>query len=80
MEAVERQFLDPGLNGMLRPVIRPFPTDPEERAKVRADTIEEHTLWGARTGLRAGLSLRCGSGDHGCRNDGTGCLCLCHDR
>jgi hypothetical protein len=68
-----------------------YPLDPQRRADLRMSHLEFHTLKGVRAGLRAGISMRCEIGDHhrwskvlkehtGCKNDGSNCLCLCHDQ
>jgi hypothetical protein len=65
----------------------PYPLDRGLRESLRTAAIEKYTVKGVHTGLHYGQSMRCQDGDHydwdtmlGCRNDGTGCLCLCHDR
>lgn len=68
-----------------------YAADPATREEVRAHYLEMHTLKGVQQGLRYGLSMRCTDGDHhrwsskyrehtGCRNDGSTCLCRCHDK
>jgi hypothetical protein len=56
-----------------------YPLDPAERAALREQYLERETLNGVRHGLHHGQSMRCRNGDHGCRNDGSGCMCPCHD-
>lgn len=65
-----------------------YPLDAESRAAIR----EKHVMRAMKQALHVGWSMRCGYGDHrrrsdndetgwtGCRNDGTGCLCPCHER
>jgi hypothetical protein len=60
-----------------------YGTDQKGRAKARKHIVSE-LRDGAQQLLtdslrRAGRSLRCAQGDHGCANDGSGCLCECHD-
>lgn len=57
-----------------------WPRDNEGREQMRSEWLEFHTLKGVRKGLYYGLSMRCERGDHGCMNDGSTCLCRCHDR
>jgi hypothetical protein len=45
---------------------------------------DEYRAIALRDGNRRGRSLKCADGAHtgmagGCANDGTGCLCGCHD-
>lgn len=55
-----------------------------DRAAAR-HLIKAHIMANAeRQAELAGRSLKCGNEDHandpnGCKNDGTGCLCYCHD-
>lgn len=53
------------------------------RAKARQQLAAEIRTEGKRVieeNVRtAGRSYRCAAGDHGCSNDGSNCLCECHD-
>ncbi len=60
------------------------------RAKARTQVAREIRAAIDREIAEAGRSMRCGGGDHrrndegvrgfsGCANDGTTCLCECHD-
>jgi hypothetical protein len=69
-----------------RPV-NTFPQALDLRNSLRAAALEEQTVLGVHKGLHFGQSIRCEKGDHydwatenGCRNDGTNCLCQCHDQ
>lgn len=59
-----------------------YPRSAEERRALR----EKHMMRAVHGALRAGMSYRCSAGDHntkthkGCQNDGTSCLCWCHDQ
>jgi hypothetical protein len=62
--------------------IMPYPMT----VKLRADLRTERENMGAARGrlieVRGYQSIRCQDGDHapgGCHNDGSGCLCACHD-
>jgi hypothetical protein len=56
-----------------------LPLDEQSREGIRIAIREAAVLRAVR--LATGrVSLRCLEGDHGCRNDGTSCLCRCHDR
>lgn len=62
-----------------------YPLDAAQRRQLR----EKHMLRHARQALKVGWSSRCVAGDHsrfeawmgngGCQNDGSTCLCWCHD-
>ena len=60
--------------------MKEYPRTQADRERIRSVMIEHFTLKGIRRGLQYGLSLRCLNGDHGCRNTGQSCLCLCHDK
>lgn len=60
----------------------------EGRKKARAEIRRALVADMERTIAAAGRSMRCRQGDHlsirdgqpdGCRNDGTNCVCECHD-
>lgn len=58
----------------------PFPLDEEARDRLRAEITEEYLLRASHTAAGHMRSARCQKGDHRCRNNGTTCLCYCHDR
>lgn len=57
-----------------------------DRERRRQQILDEQILAARRIAARVGRSVKCGEyGQHadqegGCANDGTGCLCECHDR
>jgi hypothetical protein len=57
----------------------------EQRIRTRADIAKAITAKAQREVLQTGRSLKCGEGRHqgryadGCRNDGSSCICSCHD-
>jgi type IV secretory pathway VirB9-like protein len=63
-----------------------YPKDAATRRELR----EKHYMRNAKQALHTGQSIRCAAGDHrrrfadgddtGCRNDGSNCLCWCHDQ
>ena len=56
-----------------------WPADGSARQELRDANAERLRRRAEREAAIYGLSMRCEIGDHGCRNDGTGCLCRCHD-
>jgi hypothetical protein len=70
---------------------RPYPLDTEARRAARAANLASYLKAAEVNAHKANLSMKCeGYGsrlnplhsDHpgGCKNDGTGCLCECHDQ
>lgn len=67
--------------------INTYPTGAEDRQALRNEWLEIHLLRGTRKGLDYGLSMNCSVArrshrqldEHGCKNDGSTCLCACHD-
>ena len=64
-----------------------YPADVGDRARLREQRIREGRVRGEQTAQRIMRSLNCrnrweayGDNHEPCRNDGTGCLCTCHDR
>lgn len=57
-----------------------YPATESERDELRTEYLEAHTLAGVKAGLRAGRSLKCQQNSHDCANDGSTCICICHDR
>lgn len=56
-----------------------YPSDLAAREAFR-HRIRTRELAVAESRIRSSCrSLRCGAGDHDCRNDGTTCICECHD-
>lgn len=61
-------------------------TDYPKDAATRRELREKHFMQRVHGALRVGVSIRCGKGDHarpngqGCLNDGSSCLCWCHDQ
>lgn len=66
------------------------PSSTAERAAKRKEIRSYHLVKAERAALASGRSMKCSgyggyysprhSGDpDGCRNDGSGCLCECHD-
>lgn len=59
-----------------------YPLDTESRLALRGQHIQR----AISKSLHIGQSIRCSRNDHhrgdgdGCQNDGTGCLCWCHDQ
>lgn len=60
----------------------PMPTTKASRIDLRRHYLDREIERGRKAGSEFGLSTKCRSDNHGpegCRNDGTGCLCECHD-
>lgn len=68
-----------------------FPVDAPQRAVVRREMRDKILADAERRIRQAGRSMKCaGWGgisnprhagqEHGCANDGTGCVCECHDQ
>lgn len=70
----------------------PYPLNRSERIVLRADLLRAEMNRAEMRVAHASRSVRCSGGqwseyppkhagmDDGCRDDGTGCLCACHDR
>lgn len=61
-----------------------YPTTTHERARERNRIRANQREIAERNSRCLGRSLKCGEEQHadqdgGCANDGTGCLCVCHD-
>lgn len=62
-----------------------YPTTTHDRAAERAKIRANQQEIAERNSRRLGRSLKCGEDgrhageEYGCLNDGTGCLCECHD-
>lgn len=62
-----------------------YPTTTHERARERNKIRAQQKEIATRNSRRLGRSIKCGEyelhadQDGGCTNDGTGCLCVCHD-
>ena len=56
-----------------------FPLDYESREVLRDQWLAYYVEKAIKGAKRHGLSMRCETGDHGCRNNGSNCLCRCHD-
>lgn len=48
-------------------------------ARARMELREKHFRRAVREARQIGLSINCQTGKHQCANDGTTCLCWCHD-
>lgn len=68
---------------------QPYPSAPSERAEARQKIIDRVLDKARQEARELHRSLRCRAGDHhrlhdgyrvGCANDGTTCICDCHDR
>jgi hypothetical protein len=67
-----------------------YPLDAATRAAMRRIQVEVAIERARADAAKFGLSLNCSdrlyrygthpAGEPGCRNDGTGCLCVCHDQ
>lgn len=57
-----------------------YPHDMKRREEIRLANYERLMLKATRAAFRVGLSIRCARGDHGCLNNGSNCICVCHDR
>ncbi|MET9073907.1 hypothetical protein ABZX95_17405 [Streptomyces sp. NPDC004232] len=56
-----------------------YPRTRPERAELRAQLETDAAKQACANARRLYASIRCAEGDHGCLNNGTGCLCTCHD-
>lgn len=57
-----------------------FPRTEAERESKRLTYLEVENQHAQQRAQRNSLSMRCARGDHGCMNDGSNCLCRCHDQ
>lgn len=60
-----------------------YPTAPHERAALRERNTNYYVARAMLTAQRAMKSAKCGTyhehAPYGCQDDGSGCLCECHD-
>jgi hypothetical protein len=59
-----------------------FPTSRPERDELRSRRQAQGAASGREQTIAAYKSIKCDMGNcapNGCQNDGTGCLCGCHD-
>lgn len=62
-----------------------YPSDWQNRAEIRTRIRAEQRARAERDAARLGRSIKCGIDKRhadqvgGCANDGTGCVCECHD-
>ena len=67
----------------------PYPRDLTERAAIREEILRKELAKARREAIIIGRSLKCSGGTYpslshagepgGCRNNGYGCICECHD-
>jgi hypothetical protein len=57
-----------------------LPFDTNSREDMRIAYLEKRMLEAIREASKQNMSLRCQANDHGCQNDGSSCLCRCHDK